>query len=341
MKKIKILAALVAVCLTIGLFSGCSIGDNTVLANVDGAQITKAEFALYLLQIENNMLSQAGISTQDQAEAYWQTEVDGKNAVETAKDTAMEQVILTKLKCLKAEELNVSLTDEEKESINQQIGSQISEMGGRSVFQAELKNIGTNEDAYIAFMEDMYLASKVDSALSEMPEYSVSEDEARENVKNTYIRAKHILISTVDATTGAALSDEEKAEAKAKADDIYKQISDGADFDTLMNENSQDPGLANSPDGYEFGKGQMVKEFEDASFALEVGEVSEPIESSFGYHIIKREAINLTDEKLDEYASTEKQILLSDKLQKAYDEWKSSAKIKISDKALAKVEVIK
>lgn len=340
MKKIKILAALVAVCLTIGLLAGCSINDNTVLATVNGDQITKAEFAIYFLQIENNMLSQAGISDQEQATAYWSTEIDGKKASDVAKDTAMEQVITTKLKCQKADELNVSLSAEEKESINQQIGSQISEMGGRSVFQAELKNIGTNEDAYISFMEDMYLASKVDSALSEMPEYAVSEDEARESVKNTYVRAKHILISTVDSTTGASLSDEEKTAAKAKADDIYKQISDGADFDALMNEYSEDPGLSSSPDGYEFGKGQMVEEFETASYALEVGEVSKPVESSFGYHIIKREAFNPTAEKLDEYAPTEQQILLNNKLKKAYEEWKNDAEIKIEDKALAKVEVI-
>ena len=337
MKKLRFLAAIIAVCLIAGVMSGCSVNDNTVLADVNGEKITKAEFALYFLQIQNNMLTQNNISTAEQAEAYWKSDMDGKTAADVARETAMDQIVITELKCQKAGEFGISLTDEEKKTINEQIGLQITEMGGRSIFQAELKSIGTTEDAYVSFMESMYLASKVDAAMAEKSEYTVTEDEARESIKNTYIRAKHILLTNVDSKTGAVLNDEE---LKKRVDDVYNAIIAGEDFDEFMRIYSEDPGLESAPDGYEFGKGQMVEEFEEAAYALEVGEVSEPVETSFGYHIVKREEFNPTTEKIEELLPTEMQILGNIKLTNVYEQWKSAAEIDINERALAKVKVI-
>ena len=75
---------------------------------------------------------------------------------------------------------------------------------------------------------------------------------------------------------------------KAKADDLYKQIQDGGDFAALAQANSTDPGSKESGGDLGcFGKGQMVPPFEEAAFATEVGGTSEPIQSDFGYHIIR------------------------------------------------------
>ncbi len=89
-----------------------------------------------------------------------------------------------------------------------------------------------------------------------------------------FISAKHILV-----------------EDEKLANDIYKKLSDGADFDELVGEYNQDPGMEQNPDGYVFGRGYMVKEFEDASYALKIDEISKPVKSQFGYHIIKRVAL--------------------------------------------------
>ena len=342
MKKFRFLAVVLTVCLLAGMFTGCRFIKEGPLATVNGEEITKGVYALYLLQAQNQVLSQAGITTAEDALAYWEsTNAEGVKNEDHIKTTAMDDVILLKIKCQKAAELNVSLSDEEKAQISQQINDQITGMGGNSVFQSQLKAFGSDPESYTAFIEMMTLASKVDEAIKNMPEYNVTEEQAKENIKNTYIKAKHILISTIDETTGASLGEEAFKEAKKKADDIYKQLKDGADFDKLMNENSEDPGLQSSPDGYVFGKKQMVPEFEETAYALKEGEFSKPVETSFGYHIIKREPVKISDAEIEEYLATELQLMQYDKLENLYNEWKESSKAKVNKKQLANIAVIK
>ncbi len=336
MRKFKLLSAIIAVCVLIGLMSGCAVVDNTVIATVNGEDITKADVALYFIQVQNNMLTQAGVATLEEAAVYFSDE----SIAATARENAAEEAIKTVIKCQMAADEGIALTEEEKSQINQQIGSQITQMGGKSVFESELKAMGTTEAAYTKFVESMYLASKLDSMLMETEDFAVSEEDVREHIKETYIKAKHILISTIDNATGIALAAEGVAAAKAQADDLYQKIQGGADFDELMNIYSQDPGLQSSPDGYEFGKGQMVPEFEETAYSLEVGEVSEPVETSYGYHIIKREEINLTEEKITEFLPTETQILQYEKLDAAYAQWRSAAAVEINEKALSKLELM-
>ncbi|EJM98655.1 SurA N-terminal domain-containing protein [Herbaspirillum sp. YR522] len=97
-------------------------------------------------------------------------------------------------------------------------------------------------------------------------------------------RASHILI-TVKKDAAAA----DKAAAKAKAEALVAQLrKNPADFAKLAKANSQDPGSAeNGGDLGYFGRGAMVKPFEDAAFAQKQGDISNPVESDFGYHIIQ------------------------------------------------------
>ena len=96
------------------------------------------------------------------------------------------------------------------------------------------------------------------------------------------VHARHILL----ATTGK--SDAEKAKIKAKADDLLKQLRAGGDFAALAQKNSEDPGSASK--GGDLGwvvRGQMVKEFEDTTFALKPKEISNVITTQYGFHIIQ------------------------------------------------------
>ena len=76
-------------------------------------------------------------------------------------------------------------------------------------------------------------------------------------------------------------------ESKDNAERIYEDLQKGADFATLAKRKSICPSSKQGGDLGFFDKSQMVKEFEDAAFALSVGEVSKPVKTEFGYHLIK------------------------------------------------------
>jgi peptidyl-prolyl cis-trans isomerase C len=105
------------------------------------------------------------------------------------------------------------------------------------------------------------------------------------------VRASHILIKpdTSDPNVEPALA---KVAAKAKAEKLLNQIKDGADFAELAKANSSCPSSVRGGDLGFFSRGQMVPAFEEAAFALGVGQVSDVVETQFGYHIIK-----VTDKK--------------------------------------------
>ena len=113
-----------------------------------------------------------------------------------------------------------------------------------------------------------------------------------ETVRQLY-SVKHILLLTKDMTTGTALEESVVAEKKAQAEDLLAQLRASDDaaalFDQLMHAHSEDVGLESYPDGYlAVELGSMVAPFEEASLALEVGEISDIVESDYGYHIILR-----------------------------------------------------
>lgn len=87
------------------------------------------------------------------------------------------------------------------------------------------------------------------------------------------IKARHILVS-------------QEFEAK----DLQKKIQEGKDFQDLAREHSSCPSGKSGGDLGEFGRGMMVQPFEDAAFALQVGETSGPVRTQFGFHLIQRYA---------------------------------------------------
>lgn len=95
--------------------------------------------------------------------------------------------------------------------------------------------------------------------------------------KNEQVRASHILLRS----TGNDVDD------KKKIDAIYNEVAGGADFATVARTKSQDGSAPQGGDLGWFGKGQMVKPFEDASFTGKIGAVQKPIKTQFGWHIIK------------------------------------------------------
>lgn len=95
--------------------------------------------------------------------------------------------------------------------------------------------------------------------------------------KNEMVRASHILIRS----TGNDAAD------KQKIDEIYNELMKGANFEQVARTKSQDGSASQGGDLGWFGKGQMVKPFEDACYSGKIGQIQKPIKTQFGYHIIK------------------------------------------------------
>lgn len=103
------------------------------------------------------------------------------------------------------------------------------------------------------------------------------------------VTASHILITPegADPRAGTEATPEAKAKAKEQIDTVLKLVKEGADFGQMAKEHSTGPSAPQEGSLGTFGRGQMVPAFEEAAFALKAGEVSDIVETQFGYHIIK------------------------------------------------------
>ena len=123
-----------------------------------------------------------------------------------------------------------------------------------------------------------------------------TEKEMKDFYESEFVTAKHILLIT---------EDKDKETVRKQAEKLLSRIKKGEDFDKLMKEYSEDPGFGDYPEGYTFSHGEMVEQFENAAYALKTGQVSELVETDYGYHIIKRmplEPINDINEFRETYA---------------------------------------
>ncbi len=145
------------------------------------------------------------------------------------------------------------------------------------------------------------------------------DDNATKFQGNEQRRASHILIAF-----GVSATPEQKQQAKAKAEEILAQVKkDPSKFEQLALKNSQDPGSAvKGGDLGSFGRGAMVKPFEDAAFSMKVNQVSDLVESEFGYHIIKLTGISGQN---TDFNSLKPQIKGDLMFQKAKDEFTKQA----------------
>ncbi|MBQ8994886.1 MAG: peptidylprolyl isomerase, partial [Oscillospiraceae bacterium] len=177
-----------------------------------------------------------------------------------------------------------ALTDEQKQEVLDQIEETKNSFETEEEYNEALASSHLTPELY----EKMLMADTVINNFSDAIYDTSTSKYAPNDVdvmtlgeENGIIASKHILLLPGDTA-------EEEEEILKKMNEILERINNGEDFDDLMNEFSEDPGLATYPDGYTFMDGEMVTEFYDATKALEVGGVSGIVRSSSGYHIIKR-----------------------------------------------------
>lgn len=177
----------------------------------------------------------------------------------------------------------------ETETIDAEIKKIKSRFKDEKQYQQQLKTIGLDEKKLRGQINQRIAINQLIQK-EIVPSVKVTDDNAKKYYDaNTdkfrqpeKVRARHILMKVEKGD-----SEEKKAEAKKKLQDIQKRILAGEDFGTLAKENSQGPSNVRGGDLGYFTRGRMVKPFEDVAFKLTPNEVSDIVETQFGYHLIK------------------------------------------------------
>ena len=223
-----------------------------------------------------------------------------------------------------AEELGVEVTEKDVDAEIQKLIKD--NFGGkRANFEKALKDQGYTE----ADLRDTYRASVLAQKLFDAVTKDVAVPEAeildyyRQN-RASYGTpesrdVRHILIS--EKKQGGAEVDFEKS--KTEADRVLAELRSGGDFAALARENSDDPGSKADGGKLTISRGQTVPEFDKTSFDLDVGTISEPVKTTYGYHII--EALSpvrkATSQPLDEVRPSIKASLLQEKKTDVMTKW--------------------
>jgi parvulin-like peptidyl-prolyl isomerase len=201
----------------------------------------------------------------------------------------LDVLIAQELLWQEAKERGMAASDEETKAAMEQMRAQL---GSESAFSTTLRESGFDDEA--AFAEDLKRRLSVQKLVAAdiAPSIQVSDAEVHEFyqanadrfVRPEEVQARHILIKVPKDADDAA-----RASARERIDAIHAEATGGADFAELAKQRSEGPTAPKGGDLGFFGRGQMVKPFEEAAFALEPGAVSEPVQTSFGYHVIKVE----------------------------------------------------
>lgn len=220
--------------------------------------------------------------------------------------TALNSLIAMKIVELEAKNQNVKVTEAD---IQKKVDEIAEQYGGKETFEQFLEMYGQSLDDLKLNIE---MNLNVEGLLE--PDIDIQEDEMKnyfEENKEKFneqeqVRARHILV-----------------ESKSEAEEVRNKLLAGEDFSKLAKDYSTDS--SNNEQGGDLGffaRGDMVKEFEDVAFSLEVGNISEPVKTDFGYHIIKVE-----DHKQAKEANYEdnkvaiREILFEEKLPTVYNAW--------------------
>lgn len=281
MKKQICKAVSLAACLGIAVsLAGCSAAADPkadgAFVSVGGTPVSYDEFRYYFLSTKD-MMSQS--SDRDSSA----TNLDLPSLLTQVESNLQNDHGLDAW----ASSVGVELTDEDKAELDSYTEYMVQMAGGEDAFADWLGGIYCTPDLYRSLNEKQILQQK---ALEKWFNDNYAQSVVDSFEGNTdYVHVQHVLIAFEDTAEGADHSAE-----LATANEVYQKAVAGEDFESLIEEYNEDPGQANDMHGYMFtADDSYVQEFKDASFALEEGGISEPVETSYGYHIIKRLPIDM------------------------------------------------
>lgn len=170
--------------------------------------------------------------------------------------------------------------------LDQALQAEYGRAGGEEAFRKALEGAGVSYDHVKANVEDTLIINKylegIAQAGPKITEEELQKAFAAETAGDKTASVRHILLLTQGKTEA------EKAEARTRIEGLLARAKAGEDFAGLAKEFSEDTGSKDNGGLYEdFGRGIMVKPFEDAAFSVPVGEISDVVETAYGYHILK------------------------------------------------------
>ena len=277
LSKPKMLVWVWCFALTLGLVTGLSAAEDSrssrdEIAIVNGSKIMRADF-----DREMNLASGNSSGT-------GQPMTDAE--LSEVRDKVLNRLISLELLYQESQKKGIKVADT---AIDEQWATLRKRFANESEFQAVLSQMNLTEtDIRFQMARSLAIQKFIDEQF--VQKASVSDEETKafyDGNQDSFkqpeqVQASHILVS-VDPEKGEA----QKAEARKKIGEIQQKLRAGEDFEALAKEYSQCPSSARGGDLGYFQRGQMVKPFEDVAFALKSGEVSDVVETKFGYHLIK------------------------------------------------------
>lgn len=299
-----LVAALAAVLAGCGGGGGGSVPGDAV-AKVDGTTITQKQFS--------DLLDQAKRSYKTQKRKFPDA---GTPEYQTLKNQAVQYLVQRVEFAQEADKLGVKVTEKDIDARLKQIKKQYFG-GSESRYKKQLKQQGLSDaqvrDDVKAQLVQEKLFKKVtgDVKVSDVDAKKYYDEHQSQYGTPEQRDVAHILVKS-----------------KSLADKLYTQIKGGANFSKLAKKYSQDPGSKNAGGKLTISKGQTVGPFDQTAFLLSTGQVSRPIHTSFGYHIIK--ALGpIKQAKTTPFAqvkSSIKQQLLQQKKNEAMTTWQNKLK---------------
>ncbi len=241
-------------------------GKNEVF-RIEESSCSKAEMMVYLTNIQNHYETVFG-------SRIWETNIGGVSLEENVKDTALAKMAQIKAMTLLAEKHNVTLTAEEKDKVEEAAAEYFN-----SLNEKEIELMGITENTIVSLYSEFAVSNKLYHYLIKDINPEISDDEART------ITVEHIHIKTYNLDENGQkveYSDHAKRQAYETALEVAKSAKAGEDFHRLADKYSEDDTLT-----YSFGKGEMEAGFEEAAFNLGTDEISDVVETQYGYHVIK------------------------------------------------------
>ena len=304
----KFVAILLVSVLALGCLAGCGSKNEDTVMTVDGVDVSFDEYMYYLNTAASTLISYYQASTGggvdwDGVCIYDKTRTNAEWCINEALYNAAQGCVIMS----KGKSMNALPTDEQLKSLEDNI-SNIRKNYEESddpdaAFADALNGQGFTLESFKAVNKINFTLSNIFTSLYGENGEKLSEEKLQTYIEeNGYMTSAHILFRTKEdvkgengQTTQEELSDSAKAEKKAQAEKLCKELKAIKDdtqrkekFFEYMKEYSEDPGKESFPNGYCFTEGTMVEEYTDTTRELKNYEVSDVVESDFGYHIIMR-----------------------------------------------------